>query len=293
VCEDFIDTKVIYFGIMTMNNLFGYKERDTWLNHTTGTAKLVGFLAISTMGMISYDTRFLLALGILAIVLMKMAQIKYHEYALMLKLVLVFAVINLVMVTVLAPQYGAQLYGTHHALFGSGYWTITEEQVFYEFNLLLKYLFSLPLAIILLFTTNPSEFAAGLNKIGVPYKIAYSFAITLRYIPDVQSDYHTISLAQQARGYEISKKASLLARSKGAVQIIIPLIFTSLDRIETISQAMELRRFGRGKKRSWYQEQAFSKRDIIVFIGSIVVIVTGVGLLISNNGRLYNPFQDR
>jgi hypothetical protein len=43
VCEDFIDTKVIYFGIMTMNNLFGYKERDTWLNHTTGTAKLVGF----------------------------------------------------------------------------------------------------------------------------------------------------------------------------------------------------------------------------------------------------------
>jgi len=149
-----------------MNNLFGYKQRDTWLNQTTGTAKLIGFLALTTIGMISYDPRFLLGLGILAILLLRRAKIKYREYAFMLKLVLFFAVINLVMVAVLAPQYGVQLYGTRHVLLGHGYWALTQEQVFYELNLLLKYLFSLPLAIILLFTTNPSEFAASLNKIG-------------------------------------------------------------------------------------------------------------------------------
>lgn len=274
-----------------MNNLFGYKQRDTWINHTTGTAKLIGFLALSTMGMISYDTRFLFGLVVLAIVLMRLSQIKYREYALMAKLVIIFAMINLVMVAVLAPQYGVQLYGTRHVLFGTGYWTITQEQLFYEFNLLLKYLFSLPLAIILLFTTNPSEFAAGLNKIGVPYKIAYSFAITLRYIPDVQSDYRTISLAQQARGYEISKKAPLLARSKGAVQIILPLVFASLNRIETISQAMELRRFGREKKRSWYQEQSFATRDIVMIFGAGAVVIIGAILFAQNDGRLYNPFK--
>ena len=274
-----------------MNNLFGYKKRDTWLNQTTGTAKLIGFLALTTMGMLSYDTRFLLFLSIVAVILMQTADIKYHEYALMLKLVLFFAVINLVMVTVLAPQYGVSLYGTRHVLFGNGYWTITQEQLFYEFNLLLKYFFSLPLAIVLLFTTNPSEFAAGLNKIGVPYKVAYAFAITLRYIPDVQSDYRTISLAQQARGYEISTKAPLLARSKGAVQIILPLVFTSLNRIETISQAMELRRFGRESKRSWYQEQSLSKRDGAIIFGSGIVIIIGVWLLVVNHGRIYNPFK--
>lgn len=276
---------------INMNNLFGYKQRDTWINHTTGTAKLIGFLALSTMGMISYDTRFLFGLVVLAVVLMRLSQIKYREYALMAKLVIVFAMINLVMVAVLAPQYGVQLYGTRHVVFGTGYWTITQEQLFYEFNLLLKYLFSLPLAIILLFTTNPSEFAAGLNKIGVPYKIAYSFAITLRYIPDVQSDYRTISLAQQARGYEISKKAPLLARSKGAVQIILPLVFASLNRIETISQAMELRRFGREKKRSWYQEQSFATRDIVMIFGAGAVVIIGAILFAQNDGRLYNPFK--
>ena len=55
-------------------------------------------------------------------------------------------------------------------------------------------------------TTNPSEFAASLNRIGVNYKIAYSVAIALRYIPDVQRDYKDISFAQQARGIEMSKK---------------------------------------------------------------------------------------
>lgn len=273
------------------NTLFGYKQRHTWLNQTTGTAKLVGFLALTSIGMLSYDPRFLLGLGVLAIVLMRSAQIKYREYAFMLKLVLFFAVINLVMVAVLAPQYGVQLYGTRHVLIGRGYWALTQEQVFYECNLLLKYLFSLPLAIILLFTTNPSEFAAGLNKIGVSYKIAYAFAITLRYIPDVQRDYQTISLAQQARGYEISKQATLWARSKGAVQIILPLVFTSLNRIDTISQAMALRRFGREKQRSWYQEQAFKNRDVIVILGALVVVGVGIGLLFSNHGRLYNPFH--
>ena len=42
--------------------------------------------------------------------------------------------------------------------------------------------------------TNPSEFAASLNKIGVNYKIAYSVAIALRYIPDVQRDYQKFLL---------------------------------------------------------------------------------------------------
>ena len=38
-----------------------------------------------------------------------------------------------------------------------------------------------PLGIIFLLTTNPSEFAASLNRIGVSYKAAYALALTLRY----------------------------------------------------------------------------------------------------------------
>ena len=46
-------------------------------------------------------------------------------------------------------------------------------------------------------------FAASLNSIGISYKVGYSVAIALRYIPDIQRDYHSISQAQQARGVEL------------------------------------------------------------------------------------------
>ena len=47
----------------------------------------------------------------------------------------------------------------------------------------------IPLGIIFLLTTNPSEFASSLNGVGVHYKAAYAFSLTLRYFPDVQRVY--------------------------------------------------------------------------------------------------------
>lgn len=116
------------------------------------------------------------------------------------------------------------------------------------FNLLLKYVCTIPLTLVFLLTTNPSHFAASLNRIGVNYKISYAVALTLRYIPDIQETYLEISQAQQARGYEMSKKASIIKRLKGVSQIVMPLIFSSIERIDTVSTAMELRQFGKHKK---------------------------------------------
>ena len=52
-------------------------------------------------------------------------------------------------------------------------------------------------------------------------------ALALRYIPDIQKEYHDISQAQQARGIEMSKKQSLVRRLKSASAILIPLILSS------------------------------------------------------------------
>ncbi len=62
---------------------------------------------------------------------------------------------------------------------------------------------------IFILTTNPSELASSIHRIGGSYKIAYAFSLALRYIPDIQEDFRTISKAQQARGNELSGKASL------------------------------------------------------------------------------------
>lgn len=42
---------------------------------------------------------------------------------------------------------------------------------------------------------------------------------------------------------------------KNSVNILLPLILTSLNRIDTISNAMELRGFGKNSKRTWYTQR--------------------------------------
>lgn len=273
--------------------LIGYADRHTFLNHLSGSTKLLCFVGLSIIGMMTFDTRYLLAIMALSLVLFHFSKIKWHEISFVLSVILGFSVLNLVMVYVFAPHYGVSIYGSEHLLLGrsDAWFNLTTEQLFYEFNLLLKYTFMVPLALIFLMTTNPSEFAASLNKIGVSYRISYSVAIALRYIPDVQSDYRTISLAQQARGFEISKKAKFMTRVKGGVQILLPLIFSSLDRIEVISQAMELRRFGKGKKRTWYMAQRFKRNDYLSLIIVGFLILIGIYLFKVNGGRFWNPFK--
>ena len=58
----------------------------------------------------------------------------------------------------------------------------------------------------------------------------------------------------------------------------------------TISQAMELRSFGKNKTRTWYNARDFAKADYIVIIASASLIVVAVILNISNGGRFFNPF---
>ena len=91
---------------------------------------------------------------------------------------------------------------------------MTVEQLFYQLNVTLKYFAVIPIALLFIVATDPSEFAASLNRIGVSYKISYAVAIALRYIPDIQRDYAEIAFAQQARGIDLSRKEKLTKRIK-------------------------------------------------------------------------------
>ena len=115
-------------------------------------------------------------------------------------------------------------------------------------------------------------------------------ARALRYIPDIQREYRDISQAQQARGTEMSNKASLVNRLKTASAILIPLILSSLDRIETISNAMELRGFGKHTRRTWYSGRKVSRMDIVSIAACTGLRVLSLLITFLNGSRYFNPF---
>ena len=146
------------------------------------------------------------------------------------------------------------------------------------------------MAVLFVCTTDPSEFAASLNRVGVSYRISYAVALALRYIPDIQREYHDIALAQQARGVEMSKKARLTDRLRSVSKILIPLILSSMERIDTISNAMELRGFGKNSKRSWYSGRPFTRGDMAAMAVCVALMVLSLLLTVLNGSRFFNPF---
>ena len=275
-----------------MQNLFNYISRKSPIHEFTGATKLVYLLLWTFAVMITYDTRILIALPVIAFILFGISKIKLSDVKFMIGFTLVFMVLNNILVFLFSPEHGVGLYGTCHQLlplWGGKY--LTAEQLWYHLNLVLKYLSSIPVILLFVCTTQPSEFAASLNKIGVKYSVAYSVSLALRYIPDIQKEYNDISKAQQARGIEMSRKVSLVKRLKSASTILIPLIIMSMDKIETISNAMELRGFGKNKKRTWYMARPFTKRDILSMVFCALLLALSIWSNVSRGTRFWSPWM--
>ncbi|HEM3203070.1 TPA: energy-coupling factor transporter transmembrane protein EcfT [Streptococcus suis 8830] len=277
---------------MSQQKLIGYHPGTGFIHSLSAVSKLLFFLIVSILAMITYDTRLILFIAVFSLALFKMSGIRYKEISLVLILTIIFAAMNALMVHLFAPRYGVELYGADTPLLsGLGVYSLTSQQAFYLVNLLLKYFCTVPLAIIFLMTTHPSQFASSLNQIGVSYKVAYAVSLTMRYIPDIQEEFYTIRMSQEARGLELSRKGKLMERIKGNLSLVIPLIFSSLERIDTISTAMELRRFGKNKKRTWYTQQPLQRIDYAVLLFILALVVVTIYLFFINQGRFYNPWR--
>ena len=274
------------------DKLFDYVERDNWVFNLSGVTKLICFLLLSASVMFTYDIRSILVVMVLSFTVLRVSGITFRQIRGMLWAVVLFLVVNFILTFVFDPDYGVEIYGTRHEIFAfSKRYVVTLEQGLYQITKFFKYGSVIPLGMLFLLTTNPSEFAASLNGIKVSYKAAYALALTLRYFPDTIRNYGDISIAQQSRGLDLSKKEKLGVRIKNIMNICVPLIFSTMDRIDVISNAMDLRAFGKHKKRTWYAKKPMGKLDYVC-IGVCAVILIAVILIATfiNHGRFWNPF---
>ena len=275
-----------------MSGVFNYINRKSPIHNLTGASKLIVLILWSLAAMTTFDTRLLVVLPLISLIFFKVSGIKYKDVSFVINFTFVFMILNNLLIFLFSPEHGVSIYGTRHVLWnGIGRWVVTKEQLFYQLNVVLKYISTIPIVILFVSTTDPSEFASSLNRIGISYKIAYSVSLALRYIPDIQREYHEISVAQQARGLELNKeKEGLIKRLKCASTLLFPLIVSSMERIEVIANAMELRGFGKNKKRTWYSSRPFRTGDILAIASSVAIMVISLLLNFVNNGRYFNPF---
>ncbi len=271
--------------------LLGYIDRPGPLHSLAGVSKLALALGVVVGAMIGFDVRYLAAVSAGSLLLWGVSRVRPRDLAVVLWLIMLFMALNNIGIFLFAPGYGTDLFGTRHVLLdGPWHWDLTAEQLFYQLAVTLKYFAVLPAVLLFVATTRPPEFASSLARIGVPYRIAYAVSLALRYIPDVQREFRTISQAQQARGLDTSSAAPLRTRLRNLTSVLMPLLLGTFDRIEAVSAAMELRGFGRGRGRTWLVRMPLRGRDLAVILLAAVIAAVPIWLLVVNGGRFWNPF---
>lgn len=267
---------------------FQYMNEQSLMHRLDARTKILLFIIWAICTFMFIDIRVLGALVILGFSLFPLSNIPFRKIRRMVLVMVLFLSLTAITTNILTPSY-AGMYVKHQTiLFSIGSIDITQETLFYCLTLMVKYLSLFPFAILFVLTTNPSVFASSLHKLGIPYKIAYSLNIAFRYIPNIQGDYNQISSAQQARGLGKGAKNS---RIKRAFTILFPLIWSSLDRVETISNAMDLRGFGNKKTRSWYNNTQFSKLDLWAAIIGLCFLGIMIYLRFTWFTTFWHPFE--
>ena len=189
-----------------MARVLTYAPKDTWIHRLSGVTKMIFFLLWSIAGMLTYDTRVLAVMLAFSLVIFKVSKTEWKQVGTVFKFILFFLFLNLLTIFLFSPFQGTEIYGTKTVLFHiAGHYSMTTEQLFYEFNIMLKYFTVVPVVLMFMVTTNPSELAASMNRLGISYNIGYSIAIALRYVPDVQADFSKMGYCPDGRNISISR----------------------------------------------------------------------------------------
>ena len=274
-----------------MKNFLNYIDRPSPIHRITGAAKLACLLLWVTATMITFNTLFLAAVTVFGFILFPLSRVQIKDVKAMFIFLIVFMFTNSFLSYLISPEHGCDLYGTRNVIVAFfGPYTITKEELLYLLNLLLKYTSTIPLILVFVASTNPSELAASLNKLGISYSVAYAAALAIRFVPDTVSDFIDISRSQQARGVEMSKKESLINRLKSAAVLIMPLVLNSVERIDILTNAMELRKFGTQKKRTWIMARKSGVWDYVTYALGFALLAYVIYFNYRNGGRYWNPF---
>ncbi|QHI72101.1 energy-coupling factor transporter transmembrane component T family protein [Aminipila terrae] len=269
-----------------------YIERDSVFHQMDGSIKLLMLVGWTAFVFAFMDIRIFAAILVLGLIMLKVSKLPNKAIWPFFVFIIVFTIFNSAFLVAVTPAYGSKLTGTYTELFTLfGVYTVTFETIFYCITLTLKYICILPITILFVFTTHPSSFAGSINRLGISYKVAYAVSIALRYIPDVKAEVDHIIAAQEARGVAFKKgDAGAFVRLKNYGNVMIPLLMSSFSRIESVSNAMDLRGFGKGKKRTWYHRKPLSTMDFIFAVLSVAALLAGIGIKAGVGAVFWYPF---
>lgn len=128
-------------------------------------------------------------------------------------------------------------------------------------------------SVLFLSTTKVEEFTAGLQRLGVPYRVGFAITLSFRLVPLFIDSALTVVQAQSLRGYDFNRGGPL-DRVKRYVPVVIPVFMGALRKANNMAMALEARGFGFSATPTSYIDYPIRARDRVAFAALI-----GLGVL--------------
>lgn len=133
---------------------------------------------------------------------------------------------------------------------------------------------TLPLALMLSITKMNDLSNVLVQKVGIPYKYAFSLTTAIRFIPVFTAEMAGIMEAQTARGVafdtrNVFKKIGLI------FPLCVPLLITSVRKIEGAAISAELRGFNCRKRHSGYKSYPMKPADAAISVFGLLLVLAG------------------
>lgn len=132
---------------------------------------------------------------------------------------------------------------------------------------------------LLTFTTMTTDLNYGIESLLKPLKIikvpvdmiAMMLSLTLRYIPTLLIETEKIMKAQASRGVDF-KESTFKEKISQIISLLIPVFVISFKRSEDLGNAMEVRGYVIGQKRTRVDEYIVSFKDIFTLVVTVLIL---------------------
>ena len=135
---------------------------------------------------------------------------------------------------------------------------------------------------LLLRTTHPASLVAALEslpvlggKSGAPGRLALTLGLAVRFLPTIFTEAERIRWAQIGRGLDVT--GGPVRRARSLAPLLLPLVASSLDRVDTITTAMQARGYRLDAPRTRYRPLKLQIRDgaagLVIVLAVVLALV--------------------
>ncbi len=268
--------------------LIDYYPSNSFIHSLDVRTKLLGFLIITVAAFVFLSPFINLLIAAITFLILLTIKTPLHKIKQVLKPLLPIFLIMLLITGFTYPAEKFQLDLNKQILFylfPDKTLPISVGGIFYGLTLTLRILIMVLASTVVTFSTPIEDIIQLMQKMKMPYQLAFVIATGIRFVPTMQKKSEMIQEAQKARGTEFGNKG-LIGNIKSYIPVLIPMIVDSIRMSENLAISMLNRGFGTYKSATNLHEIKMMKKDYAICLAELIILIAAIWANTENVGVL-------